>query len=512
MTQYTIDSYNEIPYESAPIPEAHPDRLYSIARIFGIAASPPKTAKVLEVGCSSGGNLIPLASQFPEARFLGIDIADKPIQEANARAQQFGLSNVEFRQLDIHESHQIQEKFDYLIAHGVYSWLPKKTQKSLLALLKSHLTENGIGFISYNTFPGWHEKLRIRKILLNATNREAAPRAQIRQAREVLQRFEDFSREQEASSDPKTGAVLCSLHDAPDWYLHHEYLSESNDPKYFSDFLREVSESELYYLTDADLSTTSDLFLEQRGYSPSLTQNLRYTERYEEAYDLYTGRQLRRSLLVKKKGALQKRSAAKCMTESFLSTPLQKERIENGSTKFTMGTRGSVLVENTATARIIEHLGNQWPNNVSFTELPHDEPEETLAQELLELFLQGALFIDSRSITHRASAPVEYPRTSPLTKQEAAFGNLLSGARGEKLALNAIERVLTALFSGEHTEEELFQQIQQVQVTFSDGNSSEEVKEIHFRDLKQNTFHSVFLDFQTRLHNAGLLYDGKGTE
>ena len=62
-------SYEQLPYESGPHYPTHPDCLASVATLMGMAPADVSTARVLELGCGNGGNLIPMASVLPQARF-----------------------------------------------------------------------------------------------------------------------------------------------------------------------------------------------------------------------------------------------------------------------------------------------------------------------------------------------------------------------------------------------------------------------------------------------------------
>ena len=68
-------SYDEVPYESFPFPQTHPDHLATLGRLFAIQPPPLERCRVLELGCASGGNLIPMAVAMPQAEFFGVDLS-----------------------------------------------------------------------------------------------------------------------------------------------------------------------------------------------------------------------------------------------------------------------------------------------------------------------------------------------------------------------------------------------------------------------------------------------------
>ena len=146
--------YDDLPYESKPFTKSHPAMLAGIARLFGLDAPKLETARVLELGCASGGNLIPHAVRYPRASFLGIDIGAHQVDDAHKRIAAHKLKNVEVRCQSITEIDQDAGKFDYIIAHGVYSWVPAPVRESLLRICHDNLKPDGLAYVSYNVYPG----------------------------------------------------------------------------------------------------------------------------------------------------------------------------------------------------------------------------------------------------------------------------------------------------------------------------------------------------------------------
>src|SRR5262245_30352504 len=126
--------YADGPHPSVPFPQTHPDRLATLATLFGMRSAPVERCRVLELGCGDGGNLIPMALVLPESRFLGLDQAGEPIGRGRATISALDLRNVELRQEDLHTFargvHAEQEPFDFIVAHGVYSWVPEDVRQA----------------------------------------------------------------------------------------------------------------------------------------------------------------------------------------------------------------------------------------------------------------------------------------------------------------------------------------------------------------------------------------------
>src|SRR3954468_20805166 len=113
------NAYDAVRYSNYPYAQTHPDRLATVAILHGLHPPDPFTARVLELGCGAGGNLIAMAAATPGTRALGVDLAAQPIADDQLTIAEIGLTNVELRQGDMRDLGELGE-FDYVIAHGIY--------------------------------------------------------------------------------------------------------------------------------------------------------------------------------------------------------------------------------------------------------------------------------------------------------------------------------------------------------------------------------------------------------
>src|SRR3954466_10350885 len=157
--------YDAIPYPTSPFRQTRPERLAAIAKQFGLTPPPAQNCRVLELGCSMGGNLIVMAQDHPESRFVGIDASSRQIADGWKTIDALGLKNIQLRQLDILDIGDDLGEFDYIISHGVYSWVPPRVQNKMLEVCQRHLAPNGVAYISYNTLPGWHIRGVVRDMM-----------------------------------------------------------------------------------------------------------------------------------------------------------------------------------------------------------------------------------------------------------------------------------------------------------------------------------------------------------
>jgi SAM-dependent methyltransferase len=152
--------YDSAPYDSHAYPQSAPGHLAAIAYLFGLDTPEASTARVLEIGCAAGGNLIPFAAGHPRARVVGIDLSQVQIDQGRVRVQALGLDNLELLTGDIARMDlAAMGQFDFIICHGVYSRVPDEVQEAILSAISAVLAAEGVAYIRYNVYPGWKEKI-----------------------------------------------------------------------------------------------------------------------------------------------------------------------------------------------------------------------------------------------------------------------------------------------------------------------------------------------------------------
>src|SRR5262249_42544879 len=154
---------------------------------FGMTPAPVEGCRVLELGCGDGGNLIPMAFTLPKSCFTGLDLAGTAIARGRSLLGALDLSNIRLLHLDLLDVSVDFGEFDYIIAHGLYSWVPPHVRKRILEICKLHLATNGVAYISYNTYPGGHLRDALRNMMLFHVRNTAGAEQRSRQARELLE-------------------------------------------------------------------------------------------------------------------------------------------------------------------------------------------------------------------------------------------------------------------------------------------------------------------------------------
>lgn len=254
--QQTI--YSELGYKSMPFPYTTPATLEAYAALVGVSAPNPKTARVLELGATYGGNIISQALFNPDATFVGIELSQEQVEKGNEVIANAGLTNVSLVQSDIASIGSEIGTFDYIIAHGVYSWVDDGVKDALLRLIDEHLAEDGIAYVSYNTYPGWHTMEEVRQLMM-FSNRD---KAQFNHKEKVLHgktigsivgsQILKYDNLKERNS--KFLGALRSVMQKDEYYVGHDHLEPNNDPVYFYQFNDHLEAHNLAYLCDADLT------------------------------------------------------------------------------------------------------------------------------------------------------------------------------------------------------------------------------------------------------------------
>ncbi len=286
------DNYDTLAYAARANPQSHPDRLATVARLLGIAAPPVESARVLEVGCSDGANLLPMAAGLPQATFTGCDISPRAIASARAGAAALGLANVSFVERDLATLAHEDGTFDYIIAHGIYSWVPKVVRDALLALARARLSRNGILFVSYNVYPGCHVRQAVWEMLHHHVDGIAEPQARLAAARELAGILAEPSVPQ-SENDGFLRQELARVATQTDSALFHDDLALFNEPVHFRDFAAHLAAHDLAYLGEARLSTMT-----AAGLTPRVQQLVSRMDRLqrEQYLDFARLRRFRQSL------------------------------------------------------------------------------------------------------------------------------------------------------------------------------------------------------------------------
>lgn len=472
-------SYDRVPYKSHPFSQTHPDRLATIATLLGLQPPPVATARVLELGCASGGNLLPLAEQLPEGRFLGIDASLRQIDEGRLRLDQTQLTNVELRFQDILEFPLDEPRFDYIVCHGVYSWVPDSVQQKILAICSRNLSPGGVAYVSYNTYPGWRMRGMIRDIMRYRAQFFEAPGEKLAQARRMLTFLTNSVRMENNPYGMMLRSELESLGRADDSYLLHEHLEEINEPLYFHEFAERAARAGLQYLGEADFGAMSiDSFPPPvQGMLHSVSRD---TIELEQYMDFVRNRAFRQTLLVHRDASVVRTPAAETLLNLRVASSGQSESetIDLHSREQTVFRRKSASLRTTdpIVRAAFVHLRQIWPASIPFIELASiarsmavggpvavdsdhvSAHSRQLAATLLQCFgtSMADLYCSPRPFVTRIS---ERPLASVVARIQAQHGSHVTNLLHESITLDDLQCQVLRVCDGTRHRDDLIDSI-----------------------------------------------------
>ncbi len=294
----TPNPYDEFPYRSLPIEWTAPERLALASLLHGGPRQPLNSYRVLELGCGDGANLLPMAYYRRHAAFVGVDGARSQIKIANSGKSKLELSNIEFIHADFLTADlQLDGEFDYIIAHGIFSWVPHDVRDALLQLCAKRLRRGGLLYLNYNTNPGWNVRGMVREFLLAQTAAASNLPIRARQAQEVAANVVSSLT---VSEHPYSQLItnefqfVCDNHVS---YVAHEYLAAENHPYWRSEFMALAGHHRLEYVADADFNYSSGQIPDD--VVPQLVEQQITGRTLDDTVDLLCYRQLHTPILTR---------------------------------------------------------------------------------------------------------------------------------------------------------------------------------------------------------------------
>ncbi|MBS0320457.1 MAG: class I SAM-dependent methyltransferase [Proteobacteria bacterium] len=443
-------AYDAVDYDYASYPQTHPDRIATVAALFGVDTPPLATARVLEVGCGTGANILPIAARWPESRVVGFDLAPRPVDAGRAIIRDLGLTNIDLRVADLRELPAELGDFDYIIAHGFYSWVPDPVRDALLALIASRLSPQGVAMVSYNALPG----SRVRQIGWDAMNfrtrntTDAA--ARLRQAREILA----LMAEQGTSQSPRDSALRAELGESAtrtDSALMHDDMAVPNEPFYFHEFMARAAGHGLNYLGDTDVR-----MMTPSGLSPNVRKFITRFDRLEaEQYlDFARLRRFRNTLLTRAGSTTNfamQTSRVRAMQVAIASPLVQSmEEAEHAGKP-----RDSVLAPlDPSVAALARWLIARAPQTASFAEIAAWRNQHTPTDPRTPEALVSGMYVAGVVALYTDPAPVvsiagPRPAVLPFVRRLAESQHLVPNQRHEAVNLHdPAMRTLVRLMDG----------------------------------------------------------------
>jgi SAM-dependent methyltransferase len=465
MSADTLTAYDTVAYPTPPMSQTHPDCLATLATLFGMTPAPVESCRVLELGCGDGGNLNPLAFAIPRSTFVGVDLASTAITQAKDEARALGLANVEYHCADLLEWAPPEGPFDYVIAHGLFSWVPEAVRLRVLQLCRERLAPQGVAYISYNAMPGGHIRGMLRDMMRFHTQHLAAPAQKIGQARTLLRLLVAAQ-----APDNEFAAVLKKeaqriLQRGADAFLFHDDLADINQPYYFHEFTALAGQHALQFLAEAEFFDMQD-WMQPAAVVEALkpfSGNILLKEQY---LDFLKCRRFRQTLLCHQGVRLNRELKPELVRQFLIASPARPKAAgtdpgSGAAEAFTSPRGATAQIDHPLTRAAMLELVATWPRALPWGEIlkaarsrlgrpPADDFDDEAARlaefilagygaELVELHLFQAAW---------AVRPGPRPVLCPLARRQLSRGReIVAGMRhtGSRMDVPIVREMLLLL-------------------------------------------------------------------
>jgi SAM-dependent methyltransferase len=448
--QRTRDSYDATPYVHAPMMRSHPGRLAARAVWAGLPA--PKITRVLEIGCASGGNLLPMAATLPDAHFLGVDLSPAQIAAGEARRVRYGLQNVELRADSFEALGEADGLFDVIICHGVYSWIPEPLRESLMAAIRARLAPEGVAMVSFNVLPGWRLfQIARDSLLLHARMiDDPARRAQATQELFAKLATESANRHTYGKFWRDEARDMARAGDA---YLAHEIFEDSNAPETFADMTGRAARHGLAYLGEAAVVANSEADLAPEGAETIRALSGGDRLKRETYIDIFSGRSFREAVLVHAGREIVEAPSPEGLAALHFIPALELGlgQAPDGADVYGLKLKKTELEAHGAAAgEALRRLLRRRPASSRLADLGGEE-----VADLLRAAVEAGLVAISTQPVACASRLPERPRLWPIAAWEAQASGGSVTLRHSAFTLSAMQRLLAPLTDGTRSRDDL---------------------------------------------------------
>ncbi len=477
-----VNSYDQVEYPCYPFSQTHPDRIATIAKLHGMNPAPIEQCRVLELGCGTGANFYPMAEAFPNSEFVGIDLATPPIEEGQRAVAELNFKNLHLHRADIMQVNESLGKFDYIIAHGVYSWVPQPVREQLLKVCRQHLNEQGIAYISYNAYPGHYLRQMPRDMMRMHTRSINEPMEKVTQGLALLQLIlKRFENTENAKADLFGHLITNNLEELEGFRhregIYHDILAEENTAFYFYQFAGQAAQQGLQYLSEADFCETNPVYFPeevQAVLNQFGDENLILKEQY---MDYLKCRIFRQTLICPTEVKLDRKPKPQLIKEFFISAPGLKNLGEINLAvgvieEFKVSERTKLRTDFPAAKAVLVELATIRPRTVGFAELilrasRRLHPDKVFSEEeqniICEVLYSAycADVIELRTVDLKIAAEIgSHPKTTVLARWQAVRQDVISNLLHASVDIEApLTLRLLQLMDGQHDTAQLLEKL-----------------------------------------------------
>lgn len=436
-------AYDEVQYPTTAFRQTSPDRLATHATLLGLPFAPPGRCRLLDIGGGDAMNVIAMAVTHPGSEFVSFDLSQSAVRRGQAAIDALGLTNVSVQVADVQSFDPGPEPFDYIIAHGFYSWIPPEAREATLALMRRNLAPTGVAFLSFNAHPGGHIRQIVRDLMLIEVKGITDPVERALRARRKLQAV--------VADYPETDVFRRALKtrcqvvlEVPEAVLLHDDLAEISQPFYLHEVLERAAAHGLGFLTEADPTRAMEGLLPEGAQDDG---GLDVAARAQEQ-DFRIMHGFRQTLLVRAETVIDRRQDPTRLANLYVASPSRAE----GPNSFDTGQR-HFEVADPELARAITRMAEAWPCAVPVAGLV-EGPERLAA--LLRMYAADLvqLHVEPSPFTTTVS---ERPTASPLVRLQIAQGEtrLITLSHSVTRTEDSLGRAFISCLDGSRTHAEI---------------------------------------------------------
>ena len=523
------DDYDKHPYPSLCYTKTHPNYLTALAYYHGLKSANPFQCRVLEIGCSNGANLLSFAEQHPNSRIIGIDVSKKHIAQGQKYINHMGLENIILQHCSITDLLDDDEKFDYIICHGVFSWVSDFVRDSILAYIQRNLHNHGLAYISYNCYPGWANLKILRDIMRyreQQCNKDISVKNKIADAFALIKHIGQKVDNTSDSYQDIINEELNTIKQYPKGYLHHEFYHQENNAFYIHEFVDTINRYDLDYLCDTNIASDEIRTLPSQQSQWFKQRDLTKIETLQYL-DYFNNRRFRSSVIAHKKQIKSVMSDANYLKNLYItanividkeqqqhrpSYPLDDRKCYFKNNHVTFHTAHPlltglylILVDNSN----MTMLGSDIINKVK--ELPgcdiyknKSNVDDIIINELHNAVKRNLAFIDSQQIIKQNTLP-DYPDIGKFAQAQLHHQSWSIFRHGNNIDINNVEKLIIPLLNGQYSISDIDKYCTDINnFNHADFHLYDDYRNtIDNNDIILNIIHQHMVSLLEKLHHQG---------
>lgn len=499
------NAYDQVLYPESSYDQTHPNRLATLGRLLGLSPAPVEHCRVLELGCASGGNIIPMAYQMPNSQFVGVDYSKRQIEIGQAALDVLGMSNIQLLAMNFLDIDEHFGQFDYIIAHGIYSWVPAPVRDKILAICHRNLAPHGVAYISYNTYPGWHMLGMASDMMRYRTRNITAPAERATEARSLIQLLASVKRkdESEAPLNQFMNTFTTLMQGLSEFYnlredsvFLHDELEEENHPVYFHQFVEHAAQHGLQYLSEIEFPVVLLQNL-PKGVATRIAELATDLTEAEQYMDFVRNRTFRQTLLCHRETPIDRRLTPVHLRDLYISSPakVDSEEQQAGKERFISFDQLGFMTEHPVISAVFHRLIAAYPQTFSLEDLVRQAREQVykfqiapsslgedmglVAAQLLQCFSVSLSLVELHS--YRApfvSHVSDCPKMSAVARYQAQTNARVTNMLHQRITLDDTCLHLARYLDGSHDTKALFEVLMSATVIPQQTTPAEAEKQV----------------------------------